>query len=211
VLASVGEWFASWTWSAPVADWLQGIGAVAALIAAGLVYCQVQRQIRQADLQHNTSLRGAHRPLIVVRQARLIRGRYPMDSTGNLTLQVTIGNIGPGPAVGAKLRAWLRDVPVPARQCTIDEMKSSIDLDAPEFFVRTDSLAAGELMILEASASEANPPGTSHFRRPVLFYLPTYADLFENEFPSRPRSEWAPGSYLFPLDWSISDESGSGR
>jgi hypothetical protein len=180
--------------------WVEAGASVAAVVAAAIAAILLYKDIRQSAAQHREDLRAAHRPLIVVEAPKLVRGVDP-QRPGDLALQITSRNVGPGLALDVEIRMWLRHVDgASATPETIDRLKATLDIDEPEFLIRVGALATADQRTRPVRPRRPIPEPRD---RPVLFYLPLYRNVFKDAFPSVPREEWQVGSDLFPIGWSV--------
>lgn len=180
-----------------VADWIDVgilITQVGAVLLAGLAFFAVQRQIRDAERHHREQLHGSLRPVITIEQAELVR-------VGNgVYVEVTIRNVGPGPALDVEITGWVRRLPqqqMPGWEARpyMDAECRAVNLDIPELRLRLGALDSGTSYTERLAAEpelRAVPPGGD-----FLVYFATYRDVFENKFPAKPRSEWHAGHTMF--------------
>lgn len=163
--------------------------AVAAIAAA----LQVNRQIRQAQMHHDEQLRFSLRPLVVVSRAECL---VVTTSSPQVRVKAWLQNVGPGPALQIRIHAWLRvpdagwDNPA-VRVTQINNLKGSVDLDAPDFTARYSALGGSSspqdgMLVAEASVGlDVNASGP-----PILIYMIWYQDTFENNYPRKPSEQW---------------------
>lgn len=162
--------------------------------AAFLAWRSAQGQIRQGE----TTLKAAHRPLVIIGDAWVARA-------GELQLHVLLKNIGPGLAIRVEIRAWLVESGIGADvfefRARRDQARREIDFDTPQFLVELPGLATHEAQLVPMSLVAPETAPATSLRRPILLYIALYQNVFKEEFPSVPRQEWEAGSFLFPPGW----------
>jgi len=169
--------------------------------AASAAFWQVRQQvelltdqIRLAESHHREQLYASHQPELVFQHAEalLLAGRTKEAYLVGVALQ----NIGAGPALDVDIRAWARIVPTwitndELRQ-SIDQLRDEVDLDRPDIRLRVGGVAAGDPPRLLPMAGEVEIEG-DFVGHGTLLYIAEYSDLFKNQYPRVPRSEWRVG------------------
>lgn len=155
----------------------------------------LEDQIQDAQNSHREQLAGAARPLVMVQRARVA------GIQGAQYVEVDVRNVGPGLAKDVQILGWARSLPSehmspPDARSYMDNERSQVNLDEPELRLRLGALAPGDAsthpMALEAAEDLGTEPDSVRF----LVYLSQYRDVFENEFPSKPRDEWQAGHVM---------------
>ena len=176
---------------------LTGLLFVAATVAFWQVRQQVRLladQIRLSESHHKEQLHASHQPVIVFQhvEALLLAGR----SKETYLVGVALQNIGAGPALSVDIRGWARIVPDWATneelQRSMESLRDEVDLDQPDIRLRVGGVAAGDPPRLLPMAGEVEIEG-DFVGHGALLYIAEYTDLFKNQYPRVPRSEWRVG------------------
>ena len=154
----------------------------------------LEDEIRRAEIRHREQLAGSARPLVMVQRARMA------GTPGAQYLEVDIRNVGVGPAKDVVLLGWPRPLPQTQMSPTdarshMDSERRQVNLDEPELSLRLGALAPGDASTHPMALNDEDPrvePDTVRF----LIYLAEYRDVFDNEFPSKPRDEWLAGHLM---------------
>ena len=170
----------------------------AALVAgAFLAYVQIERQIKEGRDQHRNQLRASLRPLVVIPHAEALTTDSHIPTHQNF--KVWFQNVGVGPALQVEILGWVRipshgwDEPA-QREAEIESLKAEADIEAPELRGRFGGIPFGErphpgFLVPQVELAVEDYSAKSG----VLIYIAIYKDVFENQFPSKPRSEWTLG------------------
>ncbi len=167
------------------------------VVGAFVAAWQVNRQIRQGERQHSEQLRASLRPLVVVPHAEAITTDPRIPPHQNF--KAWIQNIGVGPALQLEILGWVRipshgwDEPA-QRVAEIERLKSEADIEKPELQGRFGSISCGESPRAGFLVPQAELTADDYAAKAgVLIYIAMYKDVFENAFPSKPRTEWKLG------------------
>ncbi|HEY8767469.1 MAG TPA: hypothetical protein VIP09_09460 [Dehalococcoidia bacterium] len=162
-----------------------GIVTFLLAIAAVAAALQVERQIKEARVQHREQLHGSLRPVAIVSYVESkVEGTPP-----TVRIKAKVRNVGSGAALSIGLRAWIR-IPknrwdkVEERISEIDAMKASINIDEPELKFRLSGVGPEEepdscFLNQERPLEAKDYPNDEA----VLIYRIEFRDVFNNPYP----------------------------